>query len=51
MHHGKSNRRAGTKQRLIAAARAPERMPFKTVNMLLGLIIVILVIGKSGVVV
>jgi hypothetical protein len=51
MIHGKSHRRADTRQRLIAVARKPERMPLDAVTMLLGLLIVILVLGKSGVMV
>jgi hypothetical protein len=51
MTNGKSHRRADTKQRLIAVARKPERTPLHAVSMLLGLLIVILVLGKSGVMV
>jgi hypothetical protein len=48
MSHGKSPREAERKQRLIAVARRPERVPMSAVHMLLGLIIVILVLGASG---
>jgi hypothetical protein len=51
MTNGKSHRRAQSRQRLIAVARQPERVPFDAVAMLLGLLIVILVLGKSGVMV
>lgn len=51
MINGKSYRRVDTRQRLIAVVRQPARMPLSAVNMLLGLIIVILVLGKSGVMV
>jgi hypothetical protein len=51
MTHGKSPRRTERKQRLIAVARRPERVPVSAVHMLLGLIIVILVLGTSGVMV
>jgi hypothetical protein len=51
MSHGKSQRRNHTRQRPIAVARVSERMPMHAVNALLGLLIVILVLGKSGVVV
>lgn len=47
MTHGKSHRGTDTRQRLIAAAR-PEPVPFNAAVALLGLIIVILVLGKSG---
>ena len=51
MTHGKSQRRNNTRQRPIAVARAPERLPVNAVSALLGLLIVILVLGKSGVMV
>jgi hypothetical protein len=51
MIHGKSHRRTDTRQRLTAVAREPARLPLNPVGMLLGLIIVLLVLGKSGVMV
>jgi len=48
MIHGKSHQGTDTRQRLIAAARRPEPVPFNAAIALLGLIIVILVLGKSG---
>jgi hypothetical protein len=51
MINGKSHRRADKQQRLIAVARTPDRTPLLAVNMLLGLIILVLVLGKSGVMV
>jgi hypothetical protein len=51
MIHGKSHRRAATRQRPIAVARQPERLPVSAINMLLGLLILVLVLGKSGVMV
>jgi len=51
MIHGKSQRRNDTRQRPIAVAHVPERMPLNAINALLGLLIVILVLGKSGVMV
>jgi hypothetical protein len=51
MINGKSNRRAEKRQRPLAVARRPERLPLNPVAALLGLLIVILVLGKSGVMV
>jgi hypothetical protein len=51
MNHGKTNRTEQQRQRLIAVARAPAQPSFPVASMLLGLIIVILVLGKSGVMV
>lgn len=51
MNNGKHNRGVEQRQRLIAVARTPARTLLNPVNMLLGLIIVILVLGNSGVMV
>jgi hypothetical protein len=51
MIHGKPQRRVHTRQRPVAVARAPERLPVNPVAALLGLLIVLLVLGKSGVMV
>jgi hypothetical protein len=51
MNHGKRNRRDQQRQRLIAVARKPAQPSLPMASMLLGLIIVILVLGKSGVMV
>jgi hypothetical protein len=52
MTHGKPHRRDYTRQRPRAVARVPERAPMNAAAaLLLGLIIVILVLGKSGVMV
>jgi hypothetical protein len=51
MINGKSHRRTDTRKRLIAVSRKPTRMPLNPVVMLLGLITVLLVLGKSGVMV
>jgi hypothetical protein len=51
MINGNPHRQANTRKRLTAVARKPDRMPLDAVTMLLGLIIMILVLGKSGVMV
>jgi hypothetical protein len=51
MANRKSNRRVFQRQRPVAVARQPERVPLNPVALLLGLIIVLLVLGKSGVMV
>jgi hypothetical protein len=51
MTNGKRHRRTETRQRPIAVARQRQRVPLNALSMLLGLLIVILVLGKSGVLV
>jgi hypothetical protein len=51
MIHGKPQRRTTSRQRPVAVARELPRVPLGAISMLLGLLIVILVLGKSGVMV
>jgi len=51
MNNGNTYRGKEQRQRLTAVARPLARLSLQPVEMLLGLIIVILVLGKSGVMV
>ncbi len=51
MNNGKTFRGTNKRERLTAVARPLARLSLRPVDMLLGLIIAILVLGKSGVMV